>query len=67
MEKIKECPFCGSNEAPRIIFDYQNGIEGANGQCCVCCDNTQYGCGGSGSYAETEYEAIKRWNTRTKD
>ena len=67
MEKIKECPFCGSNEAPRLVYDYQNGIEYSDGQMCICCSIINTGCGGSGSYAETEEEAIKSWNMRKQD
>lgn len=71
--EIAACPFCGHAKAPavhpasKVIRDYPDGFM-------VVCDaathtngfvrRTDIGCGASSGWADTEPEAIARWNAR---
>ena len=50
-EKLKRCPFCGSESAC---------VSESHGQYAVVCD-----CGASGSVMDTEEEAFEVWQNRT--
>ena len=53
-DKLKPCPFCGSNGAILHEVTDHNHM--------IMCD-----CGASGALAESKKEAIEAWNRRTKD
>lgn len=61
---IKPCPFCGSNESPRLKAnseDYPKAPECYT----VVCDFTESGCGAESGFQYNPIKAIQAWNTRS--
>lgn len=56
--KLKECPFCGKDEALDIMRSSRVGTVG------VICNVARNGCGGSGAFQPTLTGAVDVWNTR---
>ena len=55
-EKLKPCPFCGSESAPKIIVYYKSAY--------VSCDIDDGGCGAEFDSLPGEHAAIAAWNKR---
>jgi len=61
-QELLPCPFCGKENAPRLM---DSGELGSNpGNATICCDIFNGGCGAADGYKPTEEEAIELWNTR---
>lgn len=63
--EIKECPFCGSTEAPRLYT--RHGKDGWRDQYYVLCDWNDGGCGASSGWYHYKSEAIAMWNMRKEE
>ena len=57
-EKLKPCPFCGSESAPKIIVYYKSAY--------VSCDIDDGGCGAEFDSLPGEHAAIAAWNKRAE-
>lgn len=57
MSNLKPCPFCGGKSEIRYASSFQN---------CpfVCCQDDF--CSAGNEFADTDEQAIRAWNTRTK-
>ena len=55
-EKLKPCPFCGSESAPKIIVYYKSAY--------VSCDIDDGGCGAEFDSLPGEHAAIAAWKKR---
>lgn len=76
MIQIKPCPFCGNSIAPRICDENELATcdcKSDNPYYAVVCIinepkiptlNWENGCGASGGFAKTTYEAVTLWNIR---
>ena len=55
-EKLKPCPFCGSETAPALIIRSVSHH--------VACNHAFFGCGARGPYKSFPQEAVDAWNKR---
>ena len=62
---LKPCPFCGSNDAPRLYT--RHGKDGWRDRYMVLCDYDDGGRGASGGWYHYIDEAVRAWNRRAKE
>ena len=63
--KLRECPFCGSTDAPRLYT--RHGKDGCRDMYIVLCDYDDGGCGSSSGWYHYPSEAVECWNRRAGD
>jgi len=61
-EELLPCPFCGETKE-LLLWNGEDDYNNEQVQVVVC-DYIKQGCGSSGSWEDTEQEAVKAWNTR---
>lgn len=71
--ELKECPHCGSTEAPELTDCHEAEACGNFERCdwdnlfkSVVCNIYKGGCGASSGFYSTEKQAVDAWNTRHK-
>ena len=63
-ERLKPCPFCGSETAPFVGQHFNEVRRQYDFQWQVVCNFNNGGCGGSGGVRPDEGAAIAAWNRR---
>lgn len=62
--RIRACPFCHKNVAEICGSRELEGVDESSQEYAVCCSFLRGGCGAMSGYAQTEEEAIAKWNNR---
>lgn len=60
MDRFLLCPFCGRSDMNEVLHTEQS----ESGSWFVLCDEARGGCGAQGGKADTEEQAVSRWNDR---